>query len=187
MRSHALITGVISTISVVVLASCAATSRSAAAPQSTTITIPAPAALQPPAQDAVPEIIPLERGETPDGWQFDGPVAGGCQFSKGEAAIEFLLQPGQGLKATGMLRKLVEMMSARKGVTVEAQVSDPSGNEAELAYEDVRIGVKHGRVVIRCFPDRTSWCMMTAGLWPAETDDESSKDFDVFLTWVRLK
>ena len=165
----------------VVFAGCAAATQVAAPPVKAVMEEPKPAT--PP----VAESIPLERGDIPDGWKLDGPIAAGVQFSKGDAAIQFIILRRDGYKAVDMMKMQVASMAAKKGVTIIGQVNDPSGNEGELAFEDARIGVKHGRLVIRCFPDKTVMCVMTAGIWPVADDAQSSKDFDTFLAWVRTE
>ncbi len=166
------------------IAGCAVTKAAAPAPKA------APSAAATPAPAPVGEEIPIQKGEIPDGWKVQGPFGMGVAFEKPgtDAQIAFTILKTDGrITAKDILDRLVAMNAGKKGVILSGITVSADGNEAALRLEDRRVGVKLGRAVVRCFPGKTVYAVMTSGLWPEEIDAQSLRDFAVFLAWVRLE
>ncbi len=151
---------------------------------------PAPApvhAVRP--QAPAPQVVPLKRGEIPHGWRYSGLAGPVIQFVnvENDAAVNFYVFSSQNWTAESVIRRLADQGASKPGVTISGIFVVKDGCEAGLNIRDNRIGTKLGRAVARTFPDRSSLGIMVVGLWPADRDDESTRDFDKFLEWVRLE
>jgi len=188
MRSLIRIAGMSCASFLVVSFSGCAASMVAAPPLPVTKAEPAP--VPAPLPDPVGEEIPLQRGVIPDGWEPQGPFGMGIVFAKNgtDAQVAFtVLQTGGFVTAKEIVDRLVATNASKPGVRLYAVSVSADGQEASLRIEDRRIGVKFGKVVVRCFPGRTVYAVMTSGLWPEAIDAQSLQDFETFLKWVRLE
>src|SRR5512142_2810304 len=126
----------------------------------------------PPRPSAPPHAVaagepPFMPGPLPDGWQLGGVYVGAVQFvhPDDDAAVTFLFFSADTESPASMIRRAASENAAKRGVAVTDIDTPFGGTEASLRFTDDRFGTKRGRIVARCFPDRTPVCALVAGIW----------------------
>ncbi len=130
---------------------------------------------------------PFMPGPLPDGWRLQGVYVGAVQFvhPDDDAAVTFLFFSAASESPASMIRRAASENGAKLGVAVTDIDTPFGGTEASLRFTDDRFGKKRGRIVARCYPDRTMICALVAGLWPADKEPRHQADYATFLSWVR--
>jgi hypothetical protein len=135
----------------------------------------------------VEDDVPFKPSQPPEGWKLDGVFPGMVQFARPDMdfSAAFVFFSSAMASPTSIIRRAAGDMANKNGVEVMDMDVAADGNEATLQFEDSRIGVKRGKLVARCFPGRTIYCVLTAGLWPKELEKQGLAEYEVFLSWVR--